>query len=50
VNGTSGIARLRWVLTRLPAPVFGLLLGREWITSPGAGPDTRLGGIFDAAE
>jgi LmbE family N-acetylglucosaminyl deacetylase len=39
-KGRSG--RLFWVLTRMPAPVFGLLLGREWFIEPGRAPASRL--------
>lgn len=35
-KGRSG--RLFWVLIRMPAPVFGLLLGREWFTEPDCAP------------
>jgi hypothetical protein len=27
------------LLTALPTPVFGLLLGREWLAEPTLGPD-----------
>jgi len=30
-----------WILTRLPLPLFRLLLGREWFTEPGAAPGPR---------
>jgi LmbE family N-acetylglucosaminyl deacetylase len=36
VQGKGRAARLYRVLIRLPAPVFGLLLGREWFAEPGA--------------
>jgi LmbE family N-acetylglucosaminyl deacetylase len=39
-KGRSG--RAFWVLIRLPAPVFGLLLGREWFVEPGSPPGGRL--------
>lgn len=36
-SGTGGRAsRLAWLLVRLPTPIFGLLLGREWFAEPGA--------------
>jgi len=30
-----------WILTRLPLPLFRLLLGKEWFTEPGAAPGPR---------
>ncbi|WP_020577416.1 PIG-L deacetylase family protein [Actinopolymorpha alba] len=36
VNGSGRIAVLMRVLTRLPVPIFGLLLGREWFAEPEA--------------
>ena len=41
VEGRGRSARLFRVLTRLPAPAFGLLLGREWFTEPGAAGGPR---------
>jgi LmbE family N-acetylglucosaminyl deacetylase len=41
VNGTGRSARVYRVLFRLPVPVFGLLLGREWFVEPGAAPAAR---------
>lgn len=39
---------LRW-LTRLPNPVFALLLGYEWFTQPGATPEVVRESILDPA-
>ncbi|MGF7235753.1 MAG: PIG-L deacetylase family protein [Frankia sp.] len=36
LTGTGFMARMMTWLTRVPAPVFGLLLGREWFVSGGA--------------
>lgn len=37
----GGAGRAFWVLARLPAPVFGLLLGQEWFVEPGSPPAAR---------
>jgi|ERR1022692_739393 LmbE family N-acetylglucosaminyl deacetylase len=42
VNGTGRSARFFRVLLRLPVPVFGLLLGREWFVEPGRTPAARV--------
>ncbi|MCW2902203.1 MAG: 1D-myo-inositol 2-acetamido-2-deoxy-alpha-D-glucopyranoside deacetylase 1 [Streptosporangiaceae bacterium] len=34
VTGTGRLAPVMRALVRLPAPVFGLLLGREWFIDP----------------
>jgi hypothetical protein len=39
-GGTSRLAR---VMVALPAPVFGLLAGREWFIEPGATSSTPGG-------
>jgi LmbE family N-acetylglucosaminyl deacetylase len=39
VHGNGRSARLFRLLTALPAPVFGLLLGREWLAEPGRAGD-----------
>ena len=36
VTGKGRSARMFRVLTALPTPIFGLLLGREWFAEPGA--------------
>lgn len=38
VSGTGRGAPLLRVLLRVPGPVYGLLLGREWFAEPGATP------------
>ena len=40
--GRSG--RMFWLLSRLPVPVFGLLLGTEWFAEPGSPPGTHVPG------
>jgi LmbE family N-acetylglucosaminyl deacetylase len=45
-RGKGRSARLMKVLLKLPVPVFGLLLGREWFTEPGAAPATVSGDIL----
>lgn len=42
VHGTGRIAPLMRLALRLPVPIFGLLLGREWYVEPGAAPAYRL--------
>jgi LmbE family N-acetylglucosaminyl deacetylase len=42
VHGKGRSARLFRLAVALPAPVFGLLAGREWFTEPGAGPGPVL--------
>ena len=37
-SGTGRAARLMRLLTRLPVPVFGVLLGYEWFAEPGGKP------------
>jgi LmbE family N-acetylglucosaminyl deacetylase len=34
--------RMFWLLTRVPVPIFGLLLGTEWFAEPGSVPGTRF--------
>jgi LmbE family N-acetylglucosaminyl deacetylase len=41
-------SRAFWILVRLPVPVFGLLLGREWFVEPGHGPSAGLPSVFRA--
>jgi LmbE family N-acetylglucosaminyl deacetylase len=49
VQGKGRSARMFRVLTALPAPIFGLLLGREWFVEPGAAATTISGDILQAA-
>jgi LmbE family N-acetylglucosaminyl deacetylase len=42
-------ARLARVMVAMPVPVFGLILGREWFTEPGAATTTVSGDILQAA-
>ena len=42
MSGTGRSARAFRVLLRLPVPVFGLLLGREWFVEPGQPPAARI--------
>lgn len=42
-------ARLARVILALPAPVFGLMFGREWFAEPGAAAVTVSGDILRAA-
>jgi LmbE family N-acetylglucosaminyl deacetylase len=42
LNGTGRSAWAFRVLVRLPVPVFGLLLGREWFVEPGRAPAARV--------
>jgi LmbE family N-acetylglucosaminyl deacetylase len=44
------LARVLWVLARLPVPVFGLLLGREWFVEPGTRPGARRTIILGGSE
>jgi LmbE family N-acetylglucosaminyl deacetylase len=41
-------SRAFWLLVRLPAPAFGLLLGREWFVEPWPGPAAGLPSAFTA--
>ena len=50
LNGTGRLAPVMRALVRLPAPVFGLLLGREWfIDASGAALSATAGDIFHTA-
>jgi LmbE family N-acetylglucosaminyl deacetylase len=49
VSGRTTPGRLFRLLTALPAPVFGLLAGREWFVEPGAVTVTPGGDILQAA-
>ncbi|WP_055535668.1 PIG-L deacetylase family protein [Streptomyces graminilatus] len=50
LNGTGRLAPVMRVLVRLPAPLFGLLLGREWfIDTSQAAPSGVAGDIFQTA-
>jgi LmbE family N-acetylglucosaminyl deacetylase len=42
-------ARLARVMLALPAPIFGLMFGREWFAEPGAAPATLSGDILQPA-
>ena len=42
LTGPGRSARAVRVLLRLPVPVFGLLLGREWFVEPGQAPAARV--------
>lgn len=44
VHGKGRSAALFRALVRLPSPIFGLLLGREWFADPTAAPGTRTSG------
>lgn len=47
VSGTGRLAPAMRMLVRLPAPVFGWLLGREWFVEAGAGATGKaVGDIF----
>jgi LmbE family N-acetylglucosaminyl deacetylase len=47
VTGTGRLAPVLRILVRLPAPLFGLLLGREWFVDASGTCDTRkVIGIF----
>lgn len=47
VTGTGRLAPVLRILVRLPAPLFGLLLGREWFIDASETPNTRKAiGIF----
>ncbi|TQF08062.1 PIG-L family deacetylase [Kitasatospora acidiphila] len=47
VSGTGRLAPVMRALVRMPAPLFGLLLGREWYAEVGAaGGRAPLGDIF----
>ncbi|WP_317443423.1 PIG-L deacetylase family protein [Streptomyces collinus] len=47
VSGTGRLAPVMRILVRLPAPVFGWLLGREWFVEAGAGATGKaVGDIF----
>jgi LmbE family N-acetylglucosaminyl deacetylase len=46
VQGNGRLARLMRLLLALPAPVFGLALGREWFTDAAATTDTRSGEVL----
>jgi hypothetical protein len=46
VRGKGRSARMFWVLVRLPVPVFGLLLGREWFTEPGVEATAASGHVL----
>ncbi|MEW2515372.1 PIG-L deacetylase family protein [Streptomyces sp. NPDC046870] len=49
VNGPGRLAPVMRALIRLPAPVFGCVLGREWfIDATGTAPSTVLG-VFEPA-
>jgi LmbE family N-acetylglucosaminyl deacetylase len=48
VTGTGRSARMFRVLIRLPTPIFGLLLGREWFAEPGAAGTTVSGDILQS--
>jgi hypothetical protein len=43
VGGRGGLAPVMRVLVRLPVPVFGLLLGREWFVEAATAPVTKPG-------
>jgi LmbE family N-acetylglucosaminyl deacetylase len=42
-------ARLFRVLVALPAPLFGLVCGREWFAEPGAATTRTIGDILQPA-
>lgn len=44
IAGSGRIAPLMRLLVRLPVPLFGLLLGREWFAEAGAAPSGRVAG------
>ncbi|WST78629.1 PIG-L family deacetylase [Streptomyces sp. NBC_01136] len=44
VYGKGRAAPIFRVLVRLPSPIFGLLLGREWFVDPTAAPGTNTSG------
>ncbi|GHC65734.1 PIG-L family deacetylase [Streptomyces violaceochromogenes] len=46
VNGTGRLAPIMRALIRLPTPLFGLLLGREWFISPPELGSTKHSGLF----
>jgi LmbE family N-acetylglucosaminyl deacetylase len=46
VGGHGRSARVFRMLLRLPVPVFGLLLGREWFVEPGRAPAARASWIL----
>jgi LmbE family N-acetylglucosaminyl deacetylase len=48
-QGNGRTARLIQVILALPAPVFGLLLGREWFAEPGAEPTTLATNVLQPA-
>lgn len=50
VNGTGRLARLMRLLLALPAPVFGLVLGREWFAEAGAAKTSSQAGDAQAAD
>jgi len=44
LNGRGRASPVFRALPRLPVPIFGLLLGREWFVEPGRPPATRVSG------
>jgi LmbE family N-acetylglucosaminyl deacetylase len=46
VYGKGRMWRVWRLAVALPAPVFGLLLGREWFVEPGAAPGPVLGDVL----
>ncbi|MGW5492853.1 PIG-L deacetylase family protein [Streptomyces olivaceoviridis] len=49
VNGTGRLAPVMRVLIRLPAPLFGFLLGREWFIDSTGTASSDLVGIFQTS-
>jgi hypothetical protein len=49
LRSSGRTARLARVMVAMPVPVFGLVLGREWFTEPGAAATTVSGDILQAA-
>jgi LmbE family N-acetylglucosaminyl deacetylase len=45
-DGTGRLAPVLRALVRLPAPLFGLLLGREWFIAPTGAASSDVVGIF----
>jgi hypothetical protein len=41
VNGRGRVGPIMRLLLRLPAPIFGVLLGREWFIDPAQTPVTK---------
>ena len=47
--GRGRAGRVFRVLVALPAPVYGLICGREWFVEPGVAPGGRRGDILAKA-